>query len=168
MPMPLKVTPPKPCQRCGVTMNRRQFNGRWEDAAQFQTRRFCSLRCANMRDEISDKASRERATKLRKAACEQCGATSGLHVHHLDENPQNNSLSNLMTLCASCHRRWHWTNGKEASKRHVCLCRCCSQPSRKLGMCQKHYQRFRKYGDPFLTKRGNAWGVSLVCEQHGA
>ena len=26
-----------------------------------------------------------------------------LQVHHIDENPANNTLENLITLCASCH-----------------------------------------------------------------
>ena len=26
-----------------------------------------------------------------------------LQVHHIDENPANNSLENLIPLCASCH-----------------------------------------------------------------
>lgn len=33
----------------------------------------------------------------------------GMHVHHLDENPRNNALSNLSLLTASEHRRLHNT-----------------------------------------------------------
>ena len=30
-------------------------------------------------------------------------ADSVLQVHHIDENPENNKLENLIPLCASCH-----------------------------------------------------------------
>jgi hypothetical protein len=96
---------------------------------------------------------RARAHKLMRTACEHCAATTRLHVHHLDENPRNNRPSNLMTLCARCHRRWHWTHGRERLKRGS-VCRICPAPSKGLGYCLKHYQRFRKYGDPYLSKRG--------------
>lgn len=40
--------------------------------------------------------------------CELCGHTTifkrSLDVHHRDGNKGNNSLDNLMTLCATCHR----------------------------------------------------------------
>ena len=43
--------------------------------------------------------------------CARCGkdcrnsknAESVLQVHHIDENPGNNDLENLIPLCASCH-----------------------------------------------------------------
>ena len=43
--------------------------------------------------------------------CAKCGkdcrnsksAESILQVHHIDENPGNNNLENLIPLCASCH-----------------------------------------------------------------
>ena len=43
--------------------------------------------------------------------CSRCGqdcrnsanAEMMLQVHHIDENPRNNTLENLIPLCASCH-----------------------------------------------------------------
>ncbi len=43
--------------------------------------------------------------------CSRCGqdcrnstnAEMVLQVHHIDENPENNTLENLIPLCASCH-----------------------------------------------------------------
>ena len=43
--------------------------------------------------------------------CARCGldcrnansANSVLQVHHIDENPGNNDIDNLIPLCASCH-----------------------------------------------------------------
>lgn len=33
--------------------------------------------------------------------------SSSGHVHHIDKNPSNNILSNLVLLCSSCHRKVH-------------------------------------------------------------
>lgn len=45
-------------------------------------------------------------TKI-KNACEKCGSTKHLCVHHIDRDRQNNIDSNLQTLCKSCHQREH-------------------------------------------------------------
>jgi len=41
--------------------------------------------------------------------CQTCGVPGGkeLNVHHKDKNRKNNQLSNLITLCHSCHSRLH-------------------------------------------------------------
>jgi Zn finger protein HypA/HybF involved in hydrogenase expression len=45
--------------------------------------------------------------------CEQCGLTEWrsvklrLHIHHLDENHDNDALSNLRVLCPNCHTIEH-------------------------------------------------------------
>jgi hypothetical protein len=39
--------------------------------------------------------------------CEICGKKHNLNVHHVDEDRRNNDLSNLMTLCVSCHHAVH-------------------------------------------------------------
>lgn len=47
--------------------------------------------------------------------CPDCGRgkdeVSEFHVHHLDENPRNGRLDNLLALCKECHyeRHGHWT-----------------------------------------------------------
>lgn len=49
----------------------------------------------------------KRANKLKgPGPCEQCHA-KGQVVHHKDENPRNNDLSNLERLCRACHARHH-------------------------------------------------------------
>lgn len=88
---------------------------------------------------------------LRKPACERCGGSQRLGTHHLDGNPANNEAANLMTLCPPCHTTWHWQHGKP--RRIPKPCSVCGNPSRRAGMCQKHFQRLRLYGDPLLTKR---------------
>ena len=75
-------------------------------------------------------------------------------MHHKDENWQNNRAENLERLCRSCHMKEHnpsapctvggcpntvtWTNGK----RNI----------GGRGMCSKHYQRWKKWGDPLVVK----------------
>lgn len=48
--------------------------------------------------------------KHRKDACEICGSTNNIDVHHLDCNRANNDPKNLITLCQSCHMRVHSKN----------------------------------------------------------
>ena len=45
--------------------------------------------------------------KAKKDCCEKCGSIKNLLVHHLDENRHNNDVSNLITLCKSCHQALH-------------------------------------------------------------
>lgn len=39
--------------------------------------------------------------------CKKCGSNNKLHIHHIDLNPLNNSLNNLITWCNSCHITYH-------------------------------------------------------------
>ncbi len=47
----------------------------------------------------------------RNYTCEYCGEiyleTNKLQVHHIDLNPKNNDLNNLIVLCIDCHRDFH-------------------------------------------------------------
>ena len=43
----------------------------------------------------------------RPYSCARCSAQKRLHCHHVDENPFNRDLSNLMWLCHWCHMRIH-------------------------------------------------------------
>lgn len=42
-----------------------------------------------------------------KYECCGCGITEKLHCHHINENPMDNTMSNLMWLCHWCHMRIH-------------------------------------------------------------
>jgi len=54
---------------------------------------------------------RQHLIKQRGFACEHCGCQpeeqTGLHMHHVDEDPFNNEQSNLELLCAACHNAIH-------------------------------------------------------------
>lgn len=42
--------------------------------------------------------------------CEACGAKYGhtaIHLHHIDQNPTNNTFANFACLCFDCHRLVH-------------------------------------------------------------
>lgn len=170
MPMPRKQDPERVCGYCGKVLERKSINGRLEDRAVFLKRKYCNRTCmaqAYIQEEVTLAALRKRAEGFRGNQCAECGAPEELAVHHLDANTANNAPDNLMTLCATCHTRWHWTHGKKPWKRQS-VCKICGEPARKLDMCQKHYQRFRKYGDPCLTKKRVGSGYALVRETPGA
>jgi hypothetical protein len=167
MPQRIKVAPEKYCQFCQKKLERKRYNGTLETLNAFKRRQYCDQTCSDMGQRKAQptlSALRKRAVAFRGSACECCQATENLAIHHLDSNPANNAPTNLMTLCDSCHTKWHWQNGKKPwSQRSVC--KYCNQPSRKLGMCQKHYQRYKNYGDPYLTKRKTRAGWLLVDER---
>lgn len=169
MAMPKKVDPQKTCAYCGKALERKRINGRLEDRVIFLRRKYCNRLCmaqAFVKQEVTLAALHWRANKLKRSSCEMCPATENLDVHHKDGNPENNELENVMTLCDSCHAKWHWTHGKQPWKKKS-ACRVCGQPARKLGMCQKHYQRYRKYGDPLLAKKRRGSDYELVREVPG-
>jgi 5-methylcytosine-specific restriction endonuclease McrA len=39
--------------------------------------------------------------------CWLCGKKGELHVHHINKNPKDNELSNLIVLCPKCHMKIH-------------------------------------------------------------
>ena len=102
-----KLDPEKSCERCGDPMERKRFNGRLEDLSAFAKRRFCTLSCANTREEVTLAGHRWRAKQLRGNVCSGCGAVTSLQAHHKDRDVTNNSPGNIATLCDSCHRTEH-------------------------------------------------------------
>jgi len=64
----------------------------------------------NFYKKVEGRRAEWKYAKYRKNYCEHCssdGAGSRLVVHHKDENPTNNILVNLITLCDSCHKYVH-------------------------------------------------------------
>ncbi|MEK7112819.1 MAG: HNH endonuclease [Patescibacteria group bacterium] len=61
--------------------------------------------------------------KYRKSNCEKCGFIPiqfcQLEVDHIDGNHKNNSIENLQTLCANCHRLKSFLNGEFPYNRNL-------------------------------------------------
>lgn len=145
MGRPKLETPVKYCERCGKKLERRPLsNGQSEPMYWFLKRRFCSAACANQqkgeeqrkKPAPTPKQSRVRArTATPLAPCAICGKSGYTEVHHIDKNPMNNSPSNLVRLCKSCHAKQHHKKS---------LCVVCGQPVKGHMLCNKHWQAWRK------------------------
>lgn len=105
--MKRKIEPLKYCETCGKLLERKRYNGRLEDLARYNARKYCCLSCANTRKIITKAGLRHRAEQLRKNKCEICGSEQNLHAHHIDGNISNNVPENIQTLCGSCHAKHH-------------------------------------------------------------
>lgn len=117
----------------------------------FSRRKFCGKTCffadleARPETGMGWMTTHRRARKLvPPGPCVRCGAPKAKDVHHRDGNHTNNLRENLERICRSCHIKEH---------RKVVPCSVCGKPQKGLGFCEKHYQRFKKWGDPRLTKR---------------
>lgn len=154
----IKETPLRYCQYCGAKLERKVFSkGRLEDVAVFCKRKYCNRECMRkdwLKTEKGNQSSRSAHTTSRKAnelflqryECELCGKTQNLDVHHIDGDYQNNKIDNLMVLCRSCHMKQHRQKGE---------CIICGQPVRGHGYCNKHYIRYKKYGDPMYISQNS-------------
>jgi hypothetical protein len=53
-------------------------------------------------------AARRLARRIKSISiCEICQIRRATDVHHVDEDPFNNSRGNLMGLCPKCHKALH-------------------------------------------------------------
>lgn len=52
-------------------------------------------------------AAKRHLFKIKPKACETCGSTVGVQVHHIDCNPKNNDIKNLKILCHFHHSMTH-------------------------------------------------------------
>ena len=148
------------CEYCGRRLYRKRVGRKQvlENFATFCRRLYCDSKCMGL-DRTREFPSLEtvagRNSDLpKKRRCEMCGRRRRLGTHHIDRNKENNDPSNRMTLCPRCHTKWHWQHGKPGKPKtnHICF---CGEPARELGMCLKHYQRFKRHGDPMLVKVRN-------------
>lgn len=62
------------------------------------------------------KSKRERVLRRDKFRCRVCNLDElqhyylyerGLDIHHIDGNPENNHMHNLLTICCGCHHSKH-------------------------------------------------------------
>lgn len=154
MAMPRKPDPYKTCEHCGKQLHRKRFaNGVLESMHDFQRRQFCDVKCAaahnvgkTRTDTPSWMTAHYHARKIcPPGSCAICGTDGVTEVHHKNGDWRDNDPSNLVRVCRSCHVKLHHRKG---------VCKICGKPMKGLGYCEKHYQRFKKYGDPFMTAYG--------------
>lgn len=147
-----KETPEKYCLYCNKKLERKRLpNGDLEYLKHFNARKYCDQQCmADMfrgRKKTSDPSwytAHERARRIKVAdKCEICGSTQNVDVHHIDCDWKNNEINNLQAVCRSCHNKIHQAYG---------VCKICGKRQTAFGLCNKHYLRFKKYGDPLYTK----------------
>jgi len=155
------------CHACGKKLVQKRFSsGVLESPSMLKRRKYCNRQCmaqGMQKDRCNSTShSRSKSTKKMKSCCEGCGSNGKRHVHHLDNDPRNNSDSNLMTLCVSCHRRAHSRNFNVTGQ-HRLPCKHCAKPSVKRGLCNTHLSRYRRFGHPLAKKRkiGSEWVLML-------
>lgn len=140
------------CEYCGTPMERKRYsNGQLQCWTHYNRQKYCSKECMKAAFRAKPKTGTSWMTihyharnLLPNGCCEICGSTRNVDVHHKDGNPQNNTMGNLQRLCRSCHLKVH---------KHRRTCLICGDPVKGLGYCNKHYIRFKKYGNP-LWKNG--------------
>lgn len=156
------------CAHCKKRMRRQRYQGVLESMIGFSRRKFCNRSCmaewmTGRIKVMNDRNSRRQSGRAVRSACQLCGTDRRrLHVHHRDENPQNNRPSNLLTLCVSCHRRCHSPNyDPMTGQRRPCL--HCSNQAIKRGLCSTHLSRLRRFGHPLAKKFkiGSGWVLSV-------
>lgn len=145
-----KPDPEKYCEICEARLARKRFpNGDLESLLHFRRRKFCSQACfgASITKERSEGSWSSAHTMARsrvpKGACEKCGKSDALDVHHINGDHQDNRRENLMRICRGCHNKEH---------RQRASCTICGDPAKGFGYCVKHYQRFKAHGDPMVVK----------------
>ena len=150
-----KETVEKYCQYCGKKLERKRYPYKLEDFGAFLRRKYCNLDCMRKAFITSQKTNQKYAPahltargqvylkEQRMKVCEICGSTKNIDVHHKDGNYQNNSSENLMIVCRSCHMMLH---------RPKSTCVICGEPVKGHGYCNKHYIRWKKYGNPLMVR----------------
>lgn len=148
-----KPPPAISCLSCGKMLTRKTYpGGGVESYTEMESRRFCDHVCHGkeiarpdgpLHGGLPHRGRKIARRKKPRVACSACGTTRRLEVHHKDKDATNNAPDNLEVLCLKCHRSRH-------KSEHVC--RVCGGQGMALGLCSKHYQRFKKYGDPLVKQ----------------
>lgn len=107
----------RPCRSCGTELVRKRYpGGDLEANLNFGRRVYCDRSCetrAKYKDDLTPGGLLQRQDHLRGYECETCGDTEmQLQKHHVDGNRSNHARENVKTLCASCHAKLHWREGK--------------------------------------------------------
>ncbi len=154
---PEELNEKKYCLFCGKELIRKHYGKKIEDMKIFKNRKFCDLSCFGKYRSINadatkmtDRAARENAVHVYRALkdndkCEICGGKGNLLVHHKDLDCHNNNIDNLMLLCYPCHNKIH-------HPKSYCIVEGCNNKVKGYGYCDKHYQRYKKYGSPYIVR----------------
>jgi hypothetical protein len=67
----------------------------------------CDDRAKRIKTSISTKQRESFFASLKEKHCTFCRSLKQLEIHHIDKNVKNNDLSNLILLCANCHKKLH-------------------------------------------------------------
>ena len=148
------------CAYCARPMVRKRWsNGELQSWQHYNRQKYCDRDCMRKAMLAKPKTGTSWMTVhyharqlLPTGCCEICGRSQNVDVHHKDNNPQNNEISNLQRLCRSCHLKAH---------RGARKCSICGKKVKGLGYCDKHYQRYKKYGNPFAVKKN---GVVILLD----
>ena len=149
--MPRKPDQIKYCAWCGKQLARKRMpSGVLESSLAFGRRKYCDRKCmaqafdAKVSTSDAWSVTHQHARKLVPAGpCNRCGKPRARDVHHRDHDHRNNDPANLERLCRSCHNREHQSRQP---------CTVCGLPQKGHGYCNKHYIRWKKYGDPLATR----------------
>lgn len=160
----------KKCEHCGKILARKTYGsvGQKETPKQYLKRRFCNSKCKGASeygdDGPTDVTLGNHARKFLADKCESCGTKKSLQAHHVDKDRSNNVPENIRTFCQSCHIKYHWENdnwrdafvidrGRKPYPKGPCKVAGCNGISKTVGLCKKHYTRFKRHGDPTVVKK---------------
>lgn len=90
-----------------------------------------------------------RAGRIVKSPCIECGSTDRLRCHHADYSKK----LDVTWHCLRCHQAR--VNAERAAAPKVarqCDVVDCNSPHFCKGYCRKHFERWKKYGDPSFVK----------------
>lgn len=161
----------KKCEYCGKALERKRFNDRLEDFGAYRRRKYCGRDCmrrAFIKVGTNDQTwSNAHATArkineliLGKDACEKCGRTESLDIHHIDGNYKNNSIDNLMCLCRSCHMKLEKNKEKLAIRKLTPL-----ETWRLMGFDDEDFEKAKAAGisnSQLYKQAGNSIVVNVL------
>lgn len=147
-----KTLAPKTCPACSVVFQPKSSRTVYCGATCANTAhstRMLGMGNSNYKDGSSYSLWFSLARKLvleRDARCVACGATQNLHCHHIDHDPKNNRVENLVMLCGTCHIGHH----KSATTRLPWLRTYAQAVSRSMTF------RWKKQAASLLTRFSSA------------
>lgn len=116
----------------------------------------------------ADKEWRDAVREKDHRICQRCGKFEQyIHAHHVAPRSRRPDLkydvNNGKCLCNSCHT-WVHRHPIEAIDAGLLsdvpyetapkiVCKICGAKAKGHELCEKHYTRWRKYGDPLLSRK---------------